>query len=101
MLGCPNFEAVDAPRRAGSARRLRLSTEYFPVPTFDNLRAVSENRSVYTDGVLAGALYFISPLSLPYVLETLTPQLEAAVAGRAPQKVLEENDEGRLRGRPS
>ena len=27
---------------------------------------------------LAGAIYFISPLSLPYVLEHLTPQLEAA-----------------------
>jgi hypothetical protein len=37
---------------------------------------------------LAGALYFISPLSLPYVLERLTRQLEAAVAGRAPKKVL-------------
>jgi iron complex transport system substrate-binding protein len=59
------------------------------VPTFDNLRAVSENRSVYTDGVLAGALYFISPLSLPYVLEKLTPQLAAAIEGQAPQKVLE------------
>jgi hypothetical protein len=35
-----------------------------------------------------GALYFISPLSLPYVLERLTRQLEAAVAGRAPKKVL-------------
>jgi iron complex transport system substrate-binding protein len=32
--------------------------------------------------------YFISPLSLPYVLERLTPQLEAAVAGKAPRKVV-------------
>jgi iron complex transport system substrate-binding protein len=59
------------------------------VPTFDNLRAVSERRAVYTDGVLAGALYFISPLSLPYVLERLTPQLQSAVEGKAPQRVLE------------
>jgi iron complex transport system substrate-binding protein len=58
------------------------------VPTFDTLGAVAERRSVYTDGVLAGAIYFISPLSLPYVLERLTPQLEAAVAGKAPQRVL-------------
>jgi len=57
------------------------------VPTFDKLTAVAENRSVYTDRTLAGALYFISPLSLPYVLERLTPQLEAAVAGKAPRKV--------------
>lgn len=58
------------------------------VPTFDTLPAVAERRSVYTDGTLAGALYFISPLSLPYVLERLTPQLEAAVAGKAPQRVM-------------
>jgi iron complex transport system substrate-binding protein len=59
------------------------------VPTFDKLGAVAENRAVYTDGTLAGALYFISPLSLPYVLERLTPQLKAAVAGEAPQRVLD------------
>jgi hypothetical protein len=34
------------------------------------------------------ALYFISPLSLPYVLERLTPRLGAAVAGKAPKKVV-------------
>jgi iron complex transport system substrate-binding protein len=59
------------------------------VPTFEKLAAVAEHRAVYTDATLAGALYFISPLSLPYVLERLTPQLEAAVAGRAPQKVVD------------
>jgi iron complex transport system substrate-binding protein len=58
------------------------------VPTFGKLAAVAEHRSVYTDGTLAGAIYFISPLSLPYVLERLTPQLEAAVAGKAPRKVV-------------
>jgi iron complex transport system substrate-binding protein len=58
------------------------------VPTFDKLAAVAKHRSVYTDGTLAGALYFISPLSLPYVLERLTPQLEAAVAGEAPRQVV-------------
>lgn len=59
------------------------------VPTFGKLKAVSEHRAVYTDGTLAGALYFISPLSLPYVLERLTPQLEAAVAGKAPQRMVD------------
>jgi iron complex transport system substrate-binding protein len=59
------------------------------VPTFNRLPAVAENRSVYTDGTLAGAIYFISPLSLPYVLERLTPQLKAAVKARSPQKVLD------------
>ena len=44
---------------------------------------------MFTDGVLAGAIYFISPLSLPYVLDRLTPQLEAAVAGKAPRRIVE------------
>jgi iron complex transport system substrate-binding protein len=48
------------------------------VPTFEKLEAVSENRSVYTDGTLAGAAYFMTPPSLQYVLEHLTPQLAAA-----------------------
>jgi iron complex transport system substrate-binding protein len=59
------------------------------VPTFGKLRAVAGRRAVYTDGTLAGALYFISPLSLPYVLKRLTPQLEAAVRGEAPHRVVQ------------
>jgi iron complex transport system substrate-binding protein len=58
------------------------------VPTFDKLAAVAEHRSVYTDGTLAGAIYFMTPLSLRYVLERLTPQLDSAVAGQAPQRVV-------------
>ena len=59
------------------------------VPTFGKLPAVAEHRAVYTDGVLAGAIYFMSPLSLPYVLDRLAPQLEAAVDSKAPQRVLD------------
>jgi iron complex transport system substrate-binding protein len=33
--------------------------------------------------VLAGAIYFITPLSLEYVLDELTPMLEQATAGEA------------------
>jgi iron complex transport system substrate-binding protein len=57
------------------------------VPTFPKLDAVADHRAVYTDATLAGAMYFISPLSLPYVLDLLVPQLEAAVAGRAPGRI--------------
>ncbi|WP_244932192.1 ABC transporter substrate-binding protein [Nocardioides sp. W7] len=54
--------------------------------TVANLPAVAENRAVYTDDVLAGAIYFDTPLSLLYVLEHLTPMLEAAVTGEAPRE---------------
>jgi iron complex transport system substrate-binding protein len=57
------------------------------MPTFGTLGAVKENRAVYTDGTVAGALYFITPKSLMYALDKLTPQLERAVRGESPQKL--------------
>ena len=53
--------------------------------TIKNLDAVREKRAVYTDTTLAGAIYFMTPLSLDYVLAELTPMLEAAAEGKAPQ----------------
>lgn len=54
--------------------------------TIGSLSAVSENRAVYTDGTLAGAIYFETPLSLRYALERLTPMLEQATEGTAPRE---------------
>ena len=42
-----------------------------------------------TDGTLAGAIYFMTPLSLQYVREHLTPQLADAVAGKAPREIVQ------------
>jgi len=50
------------------------------VPGFTNLAAVKGNRSIYTGGELAGAIYFASPLSLPYVVDRLVPMLAKAFA---------------------
>ncbi len=58
------------------------------VPTFEDIKAVTENRSVYTDGTLAGALYFMTPLSLEYALDRLVPQLQKAVDGEAPREMM-------------
>lgn len=41
---------------------------------------------VFTDTTLAGAIYFSSPLSLPYVLDHLVPKLDAALAGNPETK---------------
>ncbi|CAB4704051.1 MAG: ABC transporter substrate-binding protein [Actinobacteria bacterium] len=65
------------------------STEQFDelqdFATVSTLPAVAEGRAIYTDDILAGAIYFDTPLSLEYVLERLTSSLEAAVAGEAPR----------------
>ena len=54
--------------------------------TISTLPAVAENRSVYTDEILAGAIYFDTPLSLEYALDRLTPMLELAARGEAPRE---------------
>lgn len=59
------------------------------VPTFKKLKAVSENRSVYTDRILSGAIYFITPLSMPYLVDRLAPQLADAVAGKQPKRMID------------
>ena len=51
------------------------------VPGFANLTPVKAGRSVYTGGELAGAIYFASPLSLPYVVDKLVPMLATAMKG--------------------
>ncbi len=54
--------------------------------TIKTLGAVQENRAVYTDEVLAGAIYFITPLSLEYVVDKLAPMLAEAAKGQAPRR---------------
>lgn len=54
--------------------------------TVSSLPAVAENRAVYTDDILAGAIYFDTPLAHEYTLERLVPMLERATAGEAPRE---------------
>ena len=58
------------------------------VELFRRIPGVARHHAVYTDATLSAAMYFVSPLSLPYVLDRLVPQLEAAVDGRAPRRMV-------------
>lgn len=53
--------------------------------TVSTLSAVTGNHAVFTDAELAGAIYFLTPLSQKYVLEHLVSRLVDAVSGVAPQ----------------
>lgn len=53
--------------------------------TIASLDAVTGQRAIFTDAELAGAIYFLTPLSQKYVLDRFVPRLEEAVAGTAPQ----------------
>jgi iron complex transport system substrate-binding protein len=50
-------------------------------PLRDGLRAVAEGREVFLDDLQVGAMSFSSALSLPFLLDTLLPQIEAAADG--------------------
>jgi iron complex transport system substrate-binding protein len=53
-------------------------------PLYRNLEEVQAGRQVFTDGLSAGAVYFTSPLSLPFALEALVPALSSTLAGEGP-----------------
>lgn len=53
-------------------------------PLYNDLQAVKDGKLVFTDGLTAGAIYFTSPLSLPYVLDALVPALASTLAGDGP-----------------
>ena len=56
-------------------------------PLYQALEPVQDGGLVFTDGVTAGAIYFTSVLSLPYVIDKLVPALAAALAGEGPQTI--------------
>ena len=58
-------------------------------PDVRQARRGAEHRAVFTDATLSGALYFMTPLSLPYALESADPALAEAVEGEAPRKMMQ------------
>jgi iron complex transport system substrate-binding protein len=56
-------------------------------PLYNSLQAVQDGKLVFTDGVTAGAIYFTSPLSLPFVLEQLVPAFASTLAGDGPANI--------------
>ncbi|MDV8020432.1 ABC transporter substrate-binding protein [Rhodococcus sp. IEGM 1330] len=56
-------------------------TELEKEAVYDALEPVKDGNLVFTDGVTAGAIYFTSVLSLPYVIDKLAPALAEALGG--------------------
>ena len=50
-------------------------------PLRAQLTAATEGREIFLRPIEAGAFSFSSPLSLPYLLDVLVPQIEAALDG--------------------
>lgn len=92
-VSAERLDVIDADVIVFATEEPTSIAELKKVPTFDTLPAVAERRSVYLDETLAGAIYFITPLSLEYSLDRLTPQLVQAVAGKAPQRRIDTTQE--------
>lgn len=84
LISGENVQLIDADVIVWATENAEMFEELQDFATVKDLGAVKERRSVYTDETLAGAIYFITPLSLEYVLEHLTPLLEKAAAGEGP-----------------
>lgn len=56
-------------------------------PLYLALEEVEEGRLVFTDGLTAGAIYFTSPLSLPFVIDQIVPALASTLAGDGPATI--------------
>lgn len=87
-----NVDKIDADVLVVAAEADKDIPALEKVGTYARLGAVKGKRTIYTDPILSGAIYFISPLSLPYVLDRLTPQLVNALAGKQPAAIVDSAD---------
>ena len=85
-ISAENVGLIDADVVVFATENQEMFDELQEFGTIAQLPAVAENRSVYTDETLAGAIYFDTPLSLEYTLERLVPMLDLAAQGQAPRE---------------
>ena len=83
-ISAENVSLIDADVIVFATESAEQLDELQAFGTVSSLSAVAENRAVYTDDVLAGAIYFDTPHQ--YTLERLVPMLERATAGEAPRQ---------------
>jgi iron complex transport system substrate-binding protein len=83
-ISAERLDVIDADVMVFATEKAADVKNLLKVPTFKPLKAVSGHHTVFTDATLSGAMYFETPLSLPYVAKHLTPLLAEAVAGKAP-----------------
>ena len=85
-ISAENVGLIDADVVVFATESEEMFDELQGFGTISTLPAVAANRAVYTDEILAGAIYFDTPLSLEYALDRLTPMLELAARGQAPRE---------------
>ena len=87
LISGENMHLIDADVIVFATDAGESVSELLAFGTTSSLGAVTGGHAVFTDAELAGAIYFLTPLSQKYVLEHLVPRLESAVDGTAPQSI--------------
>jgi iron complex transport system substrate-binding protein len=87
LISAENIGLIDADVIVFATEEKSNVDDLLGFGTLDDLKAVQNKHSVFTDGTLAGAIYFMTPLSQKYVIDHLTPRLVSAVEGTAPQTI--------------
>jgi iron complex transport system substrate-binding protein len=85
-ISAENVDMVEADVVVFATESEEMFDELQGWATIPLLPAVAENRAVYTDETLAGAIYFDTPLSRAYVLERLAPMIALAAKGESPRE---------------
>jgi iron complex transport system substrate-binding protein len=87
QLSPENVDLIDADVIVFATESADGPQELQEFGTIGSLDAVVNNRAVYTDPELSGAIYFLTPLSQKYLIDQLVPRLVDAVNGQAPRDI--------------
>lgn len=85
QISAENIGLIDADVIVFATESPESVDEVLKFGTVSSLTAVTGKKAIFTNSELAGAIYFLTPLSQKYILEKLVPRLAAAVKGEAPQ----------------
>jgi iron complex transport system substrate-binding protein len=88
-ISAERADVLDADVMVFAAEKPKDVTNLLKEPTVARLDAIAGKRAVFTDPTLSGAIYFMTPSSLRYVLERLPDQLQGAIDGKAPQRIVD------------
>ena len=87
LISGENMSVIDADVIVFATENAESIQSLLDFGTTSKLDAVTGGRAIFTDDVLAGAIYFLTPLSQKYVLDKLVPRLVDAVNGEAAQSI--------------
>ena len=87
QISAENVDLLEADVVVWATEDQDMFEELQAFSTVSQLPAVAENRSVYTDATLAGAIYFDTPLAHQYLLDRLVPMITLAAEGQSPKEI--------------